>query len=239
MKRLAVFFLLLMAAKAEANPRLTFVTQEYYPLAFTRDGHMQGSMVDQIRIITHEAGVAGSIEIIPWARAYSLALAEDDHCVFGAAHTPKRDALFKWVEPLDEDIASLVRLSDGAPAPTSPEDAKTRRIGVQRGDFASEILAAENFTNLDVSTDFETTLRKLDNGRIDMTVMADGMIENARKQRPKLEKVMPIVRSTFGMACNKAVDDEVIARLNTALGRLIADGRQNQILDRYGMGNAR
>ncbi len=106
---------------------------------------------------------------------------------------------------------------------------------MQRGDVAAEVLIGESFSRLDISSDFETTLRKLLSGRVAMMVVSDALLESLRNDYPRLEKVMTILTVRYGIACNKAVDSGTIARLNASLAKMIASGRQRDILTHYGI----
>ncbi len=99
MKILAAI-LLFLAAPAQAANSLTFVTEDYRPVSFIENGELKGAVVDQAREIADDADVDITIQMMPWARAYKRALMDKKTCVIGAAHTPQRDRLFKWVEPV-------------------------------------------------------------------------------------------------------------------------------------------
>ena len=50
-----------------------------------------------------------ALEILPWARALSLAENQPWTCVFTTGHDDERDKRFKWVEPLLVDRMVMVR----------------------------------------------------------------------------------------------------------------------------------
>ena len=61
------------------------------------------------------------------------------------------------------------------------------------------------------------------------------MSESTFKSLPAdtFSEVITLARQQLGLACNKSVPDEIIARLQTRLDQLIADGTQQKIFDRY------
>ncbi|SIQ26671.1 amino acid ABC transporter substrate-binding protein, PAAT family [Rhizobium sp. RU20A] len=239
MKALAAALLLLaapgFAAKAEARETLTFLTEDYRPVSFEEGGEIKGVVVDQAREIAASADVDVSVRMMPWARAYKLALVNKQTCVLGAARTPHRDRLFKWIEPVGYGTTSLVRLSGTSVVPKIIAEARDLSVGVQRGDVVAEVLAAEGFSRLDISADFDTSLRKLMSGRVALIGLSDNLFEALKEKYPRLEKALPLTTMRYGIACNKAVDSGTVARLNAALAKLIAAGRQNEIFNHYGI----
>jgi polar amino acid transport system substrate-binding protein len=216
----AIIFLLLLGAGAQASEKLTFVTEEYRPFSYIVDGKAEGATVDQVRAIAKGAGVDAAIKIMPWARAYRLALVNTTYCVFATAHTPSRDRLFKWIEPIGEGRSSLVRLAGTPVFPRTKAEARALRIGVQRGDVATDVLSADGFDRLDVSADFETTLRKLLTGRIPLMVVSDNALAELQVKHPRLERVMTIFETRYGIACNRNMPDDLVDRLNESLANL-------------------
>ena len=47
---------------------LHFVTEEYAPFNYTKDGKITGIAVEQVEAIAKAAGIDYTLEIMPWAR---------------------------------------------------------------------------------------------------------------------------------------------------------------------------
>ncbi|MGG2478164.1 substrate-binding periplasmic protein, partial [Rhizobium sp. BR5] len=105
------------------------------------------------------------------------------------------------------------------------------RVGTQRGDYTEALLEKLGFPQVDVGADFEITLNKLKAGRIDLMPMSESTFKSLPANNFK--EVTTLARQQLGLACNKSVPDELIAKLQARLDRLIADGTQQRIFDHY------
>jgi polar amino acid transport system substrate-binding protein len=235
MKRLLLLALLCLPSFASASAAtVSLLTEEYPPFSY-RDGKaIKGASIEQIDRMMTTAGIDYAVEMMPWARAYSLAQTTQMTCVFTTAHNAKRHSMFKWVEPLlvDDNIL-ITRSGSGIPA-MNLEEAKKYTIGTQREDYTETVLREKGFTKLDVATDFNATLRKLLNARIDMMPISEIYFDRLKTEQP-LEKVAVLTSQLMGIACEKGFPDDLLARMQAALDKLIADGTQKAIFMKYGL----
>lgn len=233
MKKLILTVLLGLSAaiRAHAEP-VTFVTEEYPPFSYREDRVIKGTSVEQIEKLMAAAGIEYKIEMLPWARAYTLAQSEPMTCVFSTAHTAKRDPLFKWVEPLLTDRNILIAKTGSGVAPKDMEDAKRYTIGTQREDYSDTVLREKGFPKIDVASDFNATFRKLMNGRIDMMPISQLYFQRLKSEQP-VEKVLELTSQPMGIACQKEFPEDLLTRMQAALDALIADGTQKAIFAKY------
>src|ERR1700741_3112955 len=101
-----VFWGLASIAHAET---ISFITEDYPPFAYRDGKDVKGATVDEINAIMADVGTPYTIDVMPWARAYSLAQTAPFTCAFVTAHNAERDKLFKWVEPLLIDHNILIK----------------------------------------------------------------------------------------------------------------------------------
>ena len=213
---------------------VTFVTEEYAPFNY-RDGKLiKGATVEQVEKVMADIGVDYTIEVMPWARAFSLARATPMTCVFATAHNAARDGLFKWVEPLLVDRNILITRQGSGVSAANLEEAKKYVVGTQRDDYTEVTLKEKGFTKLDVASDFNATLRKLLGGRIDMMPISELYFDKLKTDQP-LEMVTVLSSQPMGIACEKNFPDDLLARMQAALDKLIASGEQKQIFLKYGL----
>lgn len=234
MKTLIASILAILATTAAADP-LKLVTEEYPPYAYRADGALTGSSIDQINLLMKDAGIEHTVEMMPWARALTLAEKQPDHCVFTAAHNADRDPNFKWVEPLLSGRTLLIRLAGSKVNPMTVDQAKQFLVGTTRNDFTADILKAQNFKRIDLAADFNLTLKKLKIGRIDLMPIAEDYYVKLRRDGTPIEKVLVLSEQIYSMACNKQVPDEQIGKMQAALDRIIADGTQAALFKKYGL----
>ncbi len=232
---LALAFGILGDPAAGSAETLRLVTEIYPPLNYIENGQIKGSSIDQVRLIMKAAGIAYSVELMPWARAMALAEKEPDFCVFTAVRNAEREAKFKWVGPLMYSRTMLIRKAGSPVAPTTLDEAKAYTVGTQRGDFTHDILKANNFPKIDLATDLDLSLKKLMSGRIDLMPVSEKYYDRLKHDGAQVESVLTLSRSTYAIACNPSVSDGAIAGMQQELDKLIADGTQERIFGMYGV----
>jgi polar amino acid transport system substrate-binding protein len=226
----------ILASDAAAQNPIVFVTESYPPFSYQEPGgKYRGAGIDQIEIIMQKTQVPYTVEILPWARAIAMAETQARHCVFAAARTAEREARFKWVVPLFIDRSILVRHGGSKVSAATMDEAKEYTVGTHRADYTEGLLRSFGFPKIDLSSDIDTTLRKLLEDRIEMMPMSEGVYEKLRAAGTAIEKVIVFSEQYLGIACNRATPDELIATMQANLDRLIKDGVQTAILGRYGL----
>lgn len=234
MRHLAFALVFLFSGAAHSEP-LKLVTEEYPPYNFSENGVIKGISVEQAELMMKGMGAEYTLEILPWARALSLAENQPSTCLFTTGHDEERDKRFKWVEPLLIDHMVMVRKAGSGIHPTSLEDARRFTIGTQREDFSANFLKKKNFPKIDLSVDMETTEKKLLSGRIDLMMTSEKTFEAMRDQGKTIESALVLEGKLYGFACNLDTPDEVVERMQTQLNLLMADGTQDKLFVKYGL----
>ncbi|WP_245295003.1 substrate-binding periplasmic protein [Pararhizobium antarcticum] len=180
-------------------------------------------------------GIDYRMEILPWARALSLAESQPSTCIFTTGYDEDRAPRFKWVMPLLLDRMVMLKKAGSAVKPLNVEDAKRFTVGTQREDLSSTYLKNNNFTRVDLAVDMESTLKKLLSGRIDLMMTSEKTFETMRADGKAVEAALTLEGKAYGFACNLAVPDATIAAMQGALDRLIKDGVQDRIFAKYGL----
>lgn len=234
MRHLVFTLVLFLAGMARAED-LTLLTEEYPPYNFSRNGVITGTSVEQAELMMEALGLRYRLEILPWARALSQTEQQPQTCLFTTGHDEERDKRFKWVEPLLVDQMIMVRKAGSGVNPANIDEAKRFTVGTQRKDFSASYLRDNNFPKIDLAADLETTEKKLLSGRIDLMVTSEKTFEAMRDRGSAVESALALEGQRYGFACNLALPDELIARMQGELDRLIATGTQDRILTRYGV----
>ena len=237
MKRIlasAALFLSFGIASAYAEP-VRVLTEPYPGYSYMKDGEVVGAGADQVHLMFQRADIRYTMEIMPWARAYQLATHEPNTCIFATNHTPERDALFKWVEPLGGGRVVLVRKSGSSVAPKTLEEAKAFSVGVQRGDYAADYLQKKGFDKLDYASDFGLTLKKLLSGRIELAMTSDAAYQAAVAKGQPLEEVLAMPAAIYALACSIDVPTRTVRSLQTSLDEIVLSGEQDRIYLKHGM----
>lgn len=232
----ALIALLLHCAAANA---LTLTTEDYPPFNVKADNEhpIRGISTDIIRELMKRAGIEINITMYPWQRALSIAADDADTCVYSTVRTAKRESTYKWVGPVVSDDWALFAPSDSTIVLKSLEDARKYKLGGYQGDAAGDFLVTHKF-NVDIADTDKFNPQKLVAGRIDLWIagMRTGPFV---ARREGVSNIKPIF--TFGdakdyqmyLACNKAVPDATINRLNDLLKQMQADGSAAKIAAKY------
>jgi len=229
------------AAHAEAPPTLHLSTETSAPYSMREGDRVTGIGTDMVRAILERSGIAYSIDLLPWKRAYTLALERGDACVYSTTRTPEREPLFKWIGPIGEAEWVLMARADRKLNLQTLDDARPYRIGTYNGD-ARDVYLRERGFHVDPAPNDLTNPRKLMLGRIDLWAAS------TRRSGPTLErlgyagKIVPVLvfnRVHIYLACNRAVPDALVTRMNGAVETMERDGSARAILHRYdGWGRA-
>ncbi|MGD8668006.1 MAG: transporter substrate-binding domain-containing protein, partial [Desulfobacterales bacterium] len=161
--------MLLLTGQSVRSADLTILTENLPPLNYVDDGVLVGPSVEIVREIQRRVGSEEEIQVYPWARAYKMALENENVILFGMTYTKVRHDKFKWVGPLATKRDILVAKKDSGIKIKDLDDAKNvKRIGTLRDDTRGRLLQSQGFTNLEPVSDEQLNAKKLALGRIDL-----------------------------------------------------------------------
>lgn len=231
--KVLTIMLSLAAAPVAAADIVHFTTEDYPPYNYRVGSEIRGAGYDQVLLMMKEINVPYTIEMMPWARAIALAESEARHCVFTTAHIPERDKLFKWVEPIAVGRNFMVSHKSSGIKVRNIEEAKSFIVGTQRNDYTQTLLENEGFPKIDLATDLKLTLKKLVTKRIDLMPISEQHFIKLQEAGEALDAQFLFSEQKFAIACNANFPDDLLARMQGALDKLIADGTQAKIFETY------
>jgi polar amino acid transport system substrate-binding protein len=219
--------------KAPRRPGTLYIATEAAAPSSMLDGEgrVVGISTDKVRAALDRAGVAYTIELLPWKRAFAAAHDRGDACVYSTTRTPERELQFKWVGPIDSAEWVLMARADRRIALRTLDDARPYRIGTYNGDARDEFLRSRGF-RVDTAPNDLTNPRKLLLGRIDLWAAALRVGSPVHEQNGWAGQIVPVLvfnRLDVYLACNRAMPDELITRLNGAFSALERDGTMRRI----------
>jgi polar amino acid transport system substrate-binding protein len=223
------------AAFGEAPPALHLTTEISAPYSMREGERVIGIGTDMVREILDRSGVAYSIDVLPWKRAYTEALERPDGCVFSTTRTPEREPLFKWIGPIGDAEWVLMARADRKLNLQTLDDARPYRIGTYNGD-ARDVYLRERGFHVDPAPNDITNPRKLMLGRIDLWAAStrhSGPTLNRLGYAGQIVPVLVFNRIHIYLACNRAVPDELVTRMNGAVEAMERDGSTRAIHRRY------
>ena len=242
LERMATFSLFLLGALAlvvpaahAGAPRLYITTETSAPASMAQDGKVIGSATEKVREIMARTGLAYTIELQPWRRAYTAALQRPDACVYSTTRTPEREKLFKWVGPTDEGEWVLMGRADRNLQLRTLDDARALRIGTYNGDARDDYLRTRGF-QVDPAHNDMANPTKLLMGRIDLWAASLRRGSAVLEQNGWADKIVPVLtfnRIKLYLACNPALPDALVAQMNAALEAMTRDGTVRRIERKY------
>lgn len=208
---------------------LRILTEDLPPLNYVHDGVLVGPSVEMVQEVQRRIGSREAIEVYPWARAYQIALEDENVVLFGVSHTPARENKFKWVGPLSTKRDILVARKGADMVIRSLEDARrVRRIGTLRDDTKEEFLEMHGFTNLEPVSDERKNAQKLVLGRIDLWVFKKPglrlVCDLAGVDYDALEEVFHLRETNVDIAFSLGTPDAVVERWRAAFAGMLEDG---------------
>ncbi len=221
---------------------LEIVTENYPPYNYEENGHVTGFSTEVVEAVVQKAGIQGTPRVYPWARAYKMALHNENTLIYTITRNAEREDLFKWVGPLASRTIFLFKLKEREEIQIrSLNDAKSFKIGVVIDDAFSMGLIEEGFvvgTHLEQVPREEQNIKKLFNGRIDLVGNVELYMAYTVKSLgldfDKLEKVYEIQDNTaYFMALSKNTPDSIVERLQDAFDELLQDGTYDKIAEKY------
>jgi polar amino acid transport system substrate-binding protein len=240
MKRLfvAVASVFLVSVQPVLSAELTILTENMPPLNYVKDGVLVGPSVEIVKEIQRRVGSHEQIKVYPWARAYRMALEEENIVLFGTTHTEVRHDKFKWVGPLATKRDILVAKKGSGIKINSLEDAKkVKRIGTLRDDTREEYLKLKGFTNLEPVSDEQKNAQKLVLGRIDLwTYKKPGLrtvCELAGVDYNEIEEVYHLREINLDIAFSKKTSDSIVQKWRDAFNEMVADGTIVRIRNKW------
>ncbi|NHZ95790.1 ABC transporter substrate-binding protein [Massilia sp. CCM 8734] len=223
------------AGLRDAPPQL-FITTEYAPPAIMVEGErVAGYSSDKIHEIMARTGMSYSIDVLPWKRAFTSAVQRPNGCVYATTRTPEREPLFKWVGPTDEGAWVLLGRADRNYQLSTLEDARRLRIGTYNGDVRDDYLRARGF-KVDPAPNDMLNPQKLLMNRIDLWATGLRPGGGVLEQNGFAGKIVPVLvfnQVKAYLACNRAVPDAIIDKMNAALDAMNRDGTSRRIERKY------
>jgi len=226
---LVIASIFLFSVQTSFSADLTILTENLPPLNYIKDGKLVGPSVEIVKEIQKRVGSREIIQVYPWARAYKLALEDENVVLFSTTHTKERDDKFKWVGPLATKRDILVAKKGLGIKINNLEDAKkVGRIGTLRDDTREILLKGQGFSNLEPVSDEQLNAQKLVLGRIDLwAYKIPGLrtvCELAGVDYSELEEVYHLREIDVSIAFSKKTSDSIVAKWKNAFDEMLADG---------------
>jgi len=232
--------MVLLTGQSILSADLTILTENLPPLNYLDNGTLVGPSVEIVKEIQKRVGSKEQIQVYPWARAYKMALAEENVILFGMTYTDVRKDKFKWVGPLATKRDILVAKKGSGIKIKDLEDAKkVKSIGTLLDDTRGRLLERNGFNNLEPVSDEQLNAKKLAIGRIDLwAYKIPGLrtvCDLAGVDYTEFEEVYHLREIDLMIAFSKKTSDSIVQKWRDAFNEMLADGTIMQIRKNWNM----
>lgn len=225
------------------SQELKIYTEESPPINFLNtNGEIDGYSTEIVREIQKRIGDTSTIELLPWNRAYNLAIKKNNPNValYSTSFSEERRNLFHWVGPLFDNTWTFYALASKEILINSFEDAKkVNKIGTYASDIREQFLYEQGFQNIASFRNSETNIHALLSGRIDLWLTSNiGFNSIAKKEKvdPMLFKEIYTVKNNglyivFSLDTSKVIVD----KWSKAYEEMRNDGTLKKIGEKWGI----
>ena len=235
-------FLVLGIIQAQSINDITFITEQYPPYNFEKDGQLQGIAIELIEAVFEQVQSGQTREDVnlwPWSRGYDTTLSTPNHCLFSTTRTEAREPLFAWVGPISPTVIGLTARKDGNVAINSVEEVSNYGVGVIGDDIGEQLLANQGIDhkNLERVRSTLQNIQKLNRNRIQLISYEVNVLSWEIKSNdfdPSDYEVAHVLQEAeLYIACNKETSPEVLQTMQAAFDTIASTGQHQQILDNY------
>jgi len=200
-------------------------------------GEKKGIMVEVAAEAARRAGYVAKTEMLPWPRTLAYVANGKDLFIAGLSRSPSREASYTWVYPVFTLWRTFVTTG---PKINSYADGKTklRAVATHYGSLEISMLQSEGFTEEQIIKMPSDTpeLDFLLAGRVDALyrpILEIQWFSRGRSDAHTLVYGEPMQPTEQYIACSLECSPDIVARLQTALNEMDADGTTIRIFNSY------
>ncbi|WP_295993671.1 ABC transporter substrate-binding protein [Rugamonas sp.] len=217
---------------------LQVLTTEVPPMAFVRDGKLQGFCVDIVEEIQHRLGQSSHIAVMPWARAYHKAQIESNTMLVCPKRTAERETQFQWVGPLLSTHTNIYAKAGAIAKLASLDQAKRlSSILVVRASYSYQNLAGGGFHNLYEVNNAASMVRMLMADRAPAMMLErqelDEVLIDAGIAPQALNSIFEMPSPTSNLAFSSDIAPQIVRQWQAALDAIKKDGSYNKLHDKW------
>lgn len=239
-----LFFLLILLLLPLAQPcwasqsPLRIVTEHWPPITYEKSGSAEGMAVDLARLIQKSASLSQSIEVLPWPRAYHLAVTQPDVLLFTVVRNPEREKLFTLIGPIaNGEIAIYVRGTYDLSKVTLQSLKNNLRIATHRGTAFQNVLEQEGFRNIVPVNSSVNAAKMLMSGRVeaicDDELAVAELFRRAGYKSSPFVKVMSLTHSSLYFAFSRGTAPQTITKWKTAFEEIKRTGQFEHLYKKW------
>jgi polar amino acid transport system substrate-binding protein len=224
-------------ALADPATHLTYMTEQYWPMNYARDGRLAGLSVELLKRMWREMGVPEQpIHLFPWPRAYDMGHVDPRTVLFSMYRTKGREHDFKWVGPIVQGKTEVFTLRSRHLDARSLKDLGGWRLAAVR-DVASANILRDAGLPYTGSGSPDTAIKMLRRDRVDAVAMDALQFHHfaARLGCPtdEFKPIMTLCTDPLYFAFSLDTPDALIHRFQKALDAIVHRPGYRTLLNKY------
>ncbi|GLX77121.1 hypothetical protein tinsulaeT_04610 [Thalassotalea insulae] len=240
-----IYYCCIPSLFAASSNNLRIVTEHFPPLQILdkEPQSLRGMAVDVMEKLLSITKTKGKIEVLPWARAYELALTRPNTLIFTIIRTEEREPHFKWVgsiAPIGFNYIWTLKTRTDVKI-TNWQEAQKYHAVAQRNGAQSIKLASQGFEelkNLYLITNYGQGIQMVLNGRADFFLGSDFLaglfLRHLNISKDLFTKSLPhSYDESLNIAFNKQTPDHLVNDFKKALAQIKKDGTLQKIVDKW------
>ncbi|QTL34742.1 substrate-binding periplasmic protein [Pseudoalteromonas viridis] len=188
-------------------------------------GKVQGVAAEKVNKLLSDLNITADIQVMPWARAYKIAVNEPGTLIFSIVRTPAREGLFHWLGVLMSTKTYLISLRKRKDIKVEGlVDLLNYRVGVKRDDVVFQYLQSKGMLDtIVVLPETFVTVKMLLKGRADIIAASpihlDYMCEKIGCNRSDFRFLFELdeLSNDFYLAANRQTSADIILLLQQKL----------------------
>ncbi|ALS98348.1 substrate-binding periplasmic protein [Lacimicrobium alkaliphilum] len=234
---LKYFFILLIclwSALSVAEQDFRVVTENHPPVQYLHQGKISGPATEIVRDLLKRTEIEARIELMPWARAYDIALNRPKVLIYSMFRTPEREDKFYWLRSVSEHKVAVLALRERDDLDFRQlSDAKPHLFAVIRGAYSLDYLKKAGFSeqqNLFIAATMNEQVDLLLKGKVDLLFTDPATVRYRLEQlghAPEQVKVvleLPELAQDLYLAVSLDTAPYWIEKLQQAVKQQRADG---------------
>ncbi|AOW77443.1 hypothetical protein A3Q34_11575 [Colwellia sp. PAMC 20917] len=234
------FFLLLLPFNGKTEV-IEVVTELLEPYQIKNpDSSLGGFSTEVVEALFKITEDHPKIQIMPWARAYDVALHTPNVLIYSIAHTKLRNKKFHWIGALKEERLYFWGLKKHYAKTNYKVSAlKNRKIAVSRNSNSAQYLLAQDFSNIYQLANERQTMNMLFIDRVDLILATQITIETRAKnlgydfnELQRLNEVAAL-NNKLSIAFSLDTSPTLIKKYQTAFQQLVTTGQLAKIKEKW------
>ena len=230
--------LLFPSGECVAGEKLKLVTEAWPPVSYEQNGIPQGFGVELVNLIQTRLGQQEKIEVLPWARAYSIASTSPNVLLFAASIGDERERLFDFIGPIaTSKIALYARADDPITINHLDEVETAGLVGVYRESAGAQLLALSGVNNLLIASFPQQSAKQLLFSRVRFWCQADlavkHLLEEIGAKETDVQQVYVVSEIKLYLAFSKGTAADLVLSWQAELEKMKDSGEFSRLYQNW------